>query len=116
MGLPPPSKREIFQLVDEQRKHPRVSVSVSVTCELPDGSSVYGTAADLSMGGMFVESTDMPPFGSKLKIECMLPGAAAPLRFDGIVRWAKPGGFGVQFGLLGARETHALVTFIKRRA
>jgi len=33
---------------------------------------------------------------------------AENLRITGIVRWTKPGGFGVQFQLLGAKETYLL--------
>jgi hypothetical protein len=31
-----------------------------------------------------------------------------------VVRWSKPGGFGVQFGLLGAQVTHVIVSMIQR--
>jgi type IV pilus assembly protein PilZ len=41
-------------------------------------------------------------------------GTKADLRLPGIVRWAKPDGFGVQFGSLGARETHAISELLKR--
>ena len=34
-------------------------------------------------------------------------------RLPGVVRWLKPGGFGVQFGLLGARDTHAISELFK---
>jgi type IV pilus assembly protein PilZ len=30
----------------------------------------------------------------------------------GIVRWVKPGSMGVQFGLLGARETYAITEML----
>jgi hypothetical protein len=36
--------------------------------------------------------------------------AAPPIQISGIVRWTTPHGFGVQFGLLGVRETEALLT------
>ncbi len=31
---------------------------------------------------------------------------------EAIVRWCKPTGMGVQFGVMGARETHALTTLL----
>jgi hypothetical protein len=43
----------------------------------------------------------------------MLPGAKKDLRLPAVVRWVKPGGFGVQFGLLGAFETHVLSELMK---
>jgi Tfp pilus assembly protein PilZ len=60
------------------------------------------------MGGMFVATKESLPFGAELIIVTRLPGAKADLRLPAIVRWLTPNGFGVQFGLLGARETHAI--------
>jgi type IV pilus assembly protein PilZ len=41
-------------------------------------------------------------------------GTKGDLRLPAIVRWTKPDGFGVQFGSLGARETHAISQLLKR--
>jgi hypothetical protein len=43
-----------------------------------------------------------------------LPGEATPLRLSGTVRWSHGDGFGVQFGLLGARETFAITQLTKK--
>jgi type IV pilus assembly protein PilZ len=72
-------------------------------------------AKDISIGGVFVESTEVLPFGAEVTIVARFPGSKADLRLPGIVRWAKPAGFGVQFGALGARETHAISELLKRR-
>jgi len=37
-----------------------------------------------------------------------LPGALAPVALDAVVRWTRPGSMGLQFGLLGVRETHLI--------
>ena len=63
---------------------------------------------------MFVECSETPAFGVKINIVCRLPGLAQESRLPGIVRWAKEDGFGVQFGLLGARETHAIAQLLRR--
>jgi type IV pilus assembly protein PilZ len=42
-----------------------------------------------------------------------LPGQSKPLLVPGTVRWTSKSGMGVQFGPLGARETHA-ITEIQR--
>jgi len=36
------------------------------------------------------------------------------LKIPGIVRWTKGDGFGVQFQLLGARETHGLALLVSK--
>jgi len=62
---------------------------------------------------MYLESATSPAFGTELTIVGTLPGAKKDLRLPAIVRWTKPGGFGVQFGLLGALETHVLSELMK---
>ena len=67
-------------------------------------------AKDISLGGMFIEAAESPPFGSQVTIATRLP--SAEVRLVGVVRWNKPDGFGVQFGLLGAKETHAIAKML----
>jgi Tfp pilus assembly protein PilZ len=99
--------------VQEKRVHARVPVDISVTCELKDRPAIPGMAKDLSVGGMFVETTESLPFNTQLIIVVRIPGMDADSRIPGTVRWAKPNGIGVQFGMLGARETHALTELMR---
>jgi type IV pilus assembly protein PilZ len=62
---------------------------------------------------MFLECSTLPAFGTQLKIRCRLPGAREDYTLPAVVRWTREGGFGVQFGLLGARETHALTELMR---
>ncbi len=100
--------------MQEKRSHARVPLNVEVTCELSDGTQVQGTSRDISLGGMYVESQAQPRFNTNLTVVLRLPGAREDSRLPGFVRWGNPDGFGVQFGLLGARETH-LITGLMRR-
>ena len=100
--------------MEDKRVHPRVVVGTSVSCERREAAPFTGTAKDISIGGMFVESTEKLPFGTEIIIVARLPGAKADVRLPGIVRWVTAGGFGVQFQLLGARETHAISQLLKR--
>jgi type IV pilus assembly protein PilZ len=99
--------------VKEQRGHTRVPIAVPVTCKRADGSSFEGKSRDISLGGMFVEASHALPFNTELNIECEL-APKGRVSLPAVVRWSKPDGFGVQFGLLGARETH-LITQLTRR-
>lgn len=100
--------------MQDKRSHPRVTVDTTVSCEVRSGAPFAGMAKDISIGGMFVESTEVLPFGTEITIVGRFPGAKADLRLPGIVRWNKPTGFGVQFASLGARETHAISELLKR--
>lgn len=68
---------------------------------------------DISLGGMFIETAIPAAFGVSVLVGFTLPGQRKPLLVSGTVRWTSNGGMGVQFGLLGARETHA-ITAIER--
>lgn len=97
----------------DKRSHPRVPLDAHVTCEVKGGATIHGEAKDISIGGMFIESTAHVTFGQEVIILLRLPSTKADSRLPGVVRWIKPGGFGVQFGLLGARETHAISELFK---
>lgn len=99
--------------VHDKRSHPRTPISGEVSCELSTGGSIQGEARDISIGGMYIESTEAISFGTEVTIALRLPNSKAGIRLPGVVRWLKPGGFGVQFGLLGARETHAISELFK---
>ena len=97
----------------EKRSHPRVAVEISVSCERRDSPPILGTGRDIGIGGIFIESAEVLSFGTEVVIVARLPGASSEARLPGVVRWSKPNGFGVQFGSLGARETHAILTIVK---
>ena len=97
----------------EQRKHHRVPVQLAVTCIPSEGEAFEGSVKDISLGGMFVECERRPVFASQLTL--VLQGVAArELRLPGVVRWSERRGCGVQFGLLGAYATHAVLDLVKK--
>jgi type IV pilus assembly protein PilZ len=100
--------------VVEKRGHPRVRLGLSGTCRRTDGVTFTGTVRDISVGGMFMETDQAVTFGEEVTIVIRVPTSRNELSLPAIVRWTNPGGFGVQFGLLGARETHALSELFRR--
>ena len=99
--------------MQEKRAHGRTPISTFVACTSESGVTVAGTARDISLGGMFIVASQQPAFGTKLTISATLPGTAGECKLPAIVRWSSKDGFGVQFGLLGARETHAITKLIR---
>lgn len=91
----------------EKRAYSRSVVKFAVTCTTEGGASLTGVARDISVGGVFIDAAEIPAFGTRVTLEfdtVELKGQKIP----GIVRWTKTNGFGVQFQLLGAKETHGL--------
>jgi type IV pilus assembly protein PilZ len=98
--------------VRDKRQYQRAELAIDVIVQLKDGTSVPARSCDVSQGGMFISSKAVFAFGTEVTIVCLLPRLEGA-RLPAIVRWTKPGGFGVQFGLLGARETHALGQLVR---
>ena len=99
--------------MQEKRVHPRAPIDISVSCEIEGQPAIEGLARDISVGGMFIETSASLAFNTKLTIACRIPGMPGESRLPAVVRWSKPGGFGVQFGMLGARETHAITKLMR---
>jgi type IV pilus assembly protein PilZ len=100
--------------VAEQRRYNRLSIDIPVEL-VPKGSEerIAGRAKDISLGGMYVETPKPMSFGSNLTIHVTLPGQRTPCSMPAVVRWTRGEGMGLQFGLIGARETHAITELTK---
>jgi type IV pilus assembly protein PilZ len=96
----------------EKRQHPRQSVQLPVAFQREGGPRIDGLSRDMSIGGMFVETSAPAPFGSTVQIFMTLPGLKQEFTVKATVRWTEQDGMGVQFGLMGVRETHALTRLI----
>ena len=99
--------------MNDKRLHPRVPIDVTFSCERAGGASFSVHARDISVGGMYLDSGEQLSFGTPVTMVGRLPGAKKELHLPAVVRWTKPGGFGVQFGLLGALETHLISELMK---
>jgi len=99
--------------VQEKRQNRRVVIDIEVTCKPEGGEPYTAIAHDVSFGGIFILSARTPEFGAAIDIEAQFPGQTKPLTFPAFVRWVNSEGFGVQFGLLGAKATHAITRLVK---
>jgi Tfp pilus assembly protein PilZ len=79
-----------------------------------DDAFTDGMSVDISLGGMFIASEAPAPFGAEIVVHITLDEGTEELVLPAIVRWTRPDGMGVQFGLLGARETFAITDIVRR--
>ena len=101
----------------EQRRYARAPIDVPVSFSVKGKAErMAGQAKDISVGGMFVETATPGGFGADVIIQVQLPGAGESLALPGVVRWVRDGGMGVQFGLLGAIETHVITEIGRKHA
>jgi len=98
--------------VHEKRRHFRKLVNLDVEFNVAEGPRQPGVCRDFSLGGVHIDTTTPAPFGANVTVYLRLKGASNISALPGIVRWVKPGSMGVQFGLLGARETYAITEML----
>ncbi len=99
----------------ELRRFVRTTIDVPLTFSRKGApQTTDGRAKDISVGGMFVETKTVVPFGTEVVIKVRLPKGTYELTLPGVVRWVRDGGMGVQFGLLGAKETHEITEVVRR--
>jgi len=85
-----------------------------VTCEREGRSPLHALLTDISLGGSCCECSDPPGYGCSVTIVGVLPGCKDLCRLPAVVRWTKPRSFGIQFGLLGARDTRLIAELMAR--
>jgi type IV pilus assembly protein PilZ len=98
--------------VHEKRRHFRKQVALDVEFNVAEGARQAGLCRDFSLGGVHIDTTTPAPFGANVTVYLRLKGSSAVSALPGIVRWVKSGSMGVQFGLLGARETYAITEML----
>lgn len=102
--------------MSEKRQFERAAFDGSATIEI-GGKKTQGQVLDLSVGGAYVVSREKPAFGTHVKITLQLPALIdkGQSTLQGIVRWIRDDGFGVQFGPTGALDTYGLAEFVARK-
>lgn len=102
----------MLRRVANKRQHERRPLRLRGTAYGEACAELQCQTRDLSLGGAFLESGEQPAFGTELRLVLQLPDGAE-LELSTVVRWVSPDGFGVQFGLMGARSTQQLVTVLR---
>lgn len=128
---------EANEITEDTREHSRVAmlsnVSFRIPTEAPRSQSgddraelVRGSwSGDVSLGGMYLESTDPVASGTRVTVKFTLPEFEDEVEIPAEIRWVrKPGEssaqspwkFGIQFLDLSERQKELLEKFVGRRA
>ncbi len=103
----------------ESRLRPRARVGFRVAVEHP-GSQVFAQALNVSEGGIFLASADVPELGSEVSVVLSLPPSGRFLRLQGaVVRHAggdEPDGFAIRFEATDPASAAALRHFVDEAA
>jgi uncharacterized protein (TIGR02266 family) len=103
---PPATRREL--------RHPR---RLSLELEDSRGVKTRGVTTNISLGGMFVETAAVYPYGTRLRLRIELPGRSTPIEVAGDVRWSDVAsevqrGLGIHFGGLKAKDVWELNRYL----
>ncbi|MBW1807969.1 MAG: PilZ domain-containing protein [Deltaproteobacteria bacterium] len=83
--------------VSKERKNTRYQTTLKVTYQTAT-DFVIDYTRNISSGGFFVKSTQMPDVGAEILFRLYPPGHDTPIDLAGKVTWQRPsGGFGVRF-------------------
>lgn len=98
----------------DRRYERRVQIEFSLA-----GASYNGHTRNISLGGVFIETDQTLPFGSRVGLKFRVPTQAEPVVVEGQVRWlemeeGRLRGLGVRFEGLRARDVWALNKFFEQ--
>jgi hypothetical protein len=99
----------------EHRTNPRVSLFQPILCEGPEASAT-SQAADLSVGGMFIDHTG-PPFRANdhVSLRFSLAHGEAPIVVEAEVNYVQPGiGMGIRFLNLDPADHERIAAYVDR--
>jgi uncharacterized protein (TIGR02266 family) len=106
-------------VLDVEERHAadrRIEVEVSWTSE---SQFFAGLTGDVSTGGLFVQTYEMRPVGTRLRLDVSLPDAE--IHAAGVVRWVRPAaegappGLGVVFERLSSEDRESIEAFCRTR-
>jgi hypothetical protein len=97
----------------DTRRTSRVPFVRDVLLQIEGGEWKWAVSRDISLGGMFIQSSTPSPFGARVSVSILKPTPLGEFRIEGAVRWTDREGMGIQFGLMGARTTHELIQLIE---
>ena len=76
----------------EQRRYARAPLDSPASFSIKGQPGTReGLAKDISVGGMFIETTSPGGFGESVIVHVALPGANGPFALPGVVRWVRDG-------------------------
>ena len=107
---------DTFQLGSiERRQSPRFRCQCPIEVHVQQGASFWGTVADLSLGGCYVEMTIPLQVGTKLKAGIWV--GQSKIQVEAVIAHNTPGfGVGLKFTKISAQELDQLRIFLENLA
>jgi DNA-binding response OmpR family regulator len=97
-------------LIDNRRRHARVSLQTAVVC-VTGSRTLHGSTWNLSSGGIQVEVGGLQP-GESVKLSFRLPQSGVTVETIGVVVWTKQQREGIKFTQVTGQGRDAIQEFI----
>ena len=103
----------------KRRTQQRYTVRIPVSL-IHEGEEYQGQSRNMSLGGLFVETTTQLPFGATVQVQFRIPLLKEPVEVEAEIRWVETAdgvskGVGVQFKGLRAKHVWALNKFFENK-
>lgn len=95
------------------RENPRKSCLINANYRIK-GNTFRSYILDISIGGVFIETSDRFPVGETVIMNFNLPESAQPVAVPGKIAWSGPQGFGVKFEGLPPPQGSAIKRFVEK--
>lgn len=98
----------------DKRQHQRAQFTVPATL-VWEGGDLLAESVDISLGGTSIGvsgAAELPELGASVHLALELP-TLGPVKLPAFVRWVRGEAVGLQFGLIGARETHVIGRIVR---
>lgn len=99
----------------DKRQYQRAVLEVPVRVLAKNGAAWETHSFDISVGGMLLSGQSAVEIGAEVTLTFELP-KLGKVNMPGFVRWSSERGVGIQFGLIGPRETHAIGGLVRQQA
>jgi uncharacterized protein (TIGR02266 family) len=94
------------------RENPRKSCLINANYRV-QGNSFRSYILDISIGGVFIETSERVPVGETITLNFTLPSLSQPFTMSGKIAWSGPQGFGVKFEGLPRPQGNAIQKYVE---
>jgi Tfp pilus assembly protein PilZ len=95
------------------RENPRKSCLINANYRI-QGSSFRSYILDISIGGVFIETSERVPVGESILLNFTLPNLSQPFAMAGKIAWSGPQGFGVKFESIPKPHGNAIQKYVEK--
>jgi Tfp pilus assembly protein PilZ len=95
------------------RANPRKSCLINASYQVK-GNSFRNYILDISIGGVFIETSDRFSVGETITLNFNLPGHSQPFSLAGKIAWSGSQGFGVKFGMVPMHQGKAINQYVEQ--